>query len=110
MRQNLKNISKFATSLPRGVMLDTRDKLYFLPSENLENSLRIRSNGKMDTVYTPDSSMFGPHTQVCRRIYVFGCELNFILIATGIPEPSDENVRRLTLCVPSGSEHNTVKK
>lgn len=98
MSLNLKKICKFASLHPYDVNQYGKRLFILSQSENLENSL---SNGDGFKAFSPVSCMSCCHSEMlCRLIYKYGCELKFILIATGIPEPSDENVRRLTLCVP----------
>ena len=63
--------------------------LSFDPSENLENS---RSMGKDLKAVPPVGYISCEHSANAAKVYSFGCELNFILYATGIPEPSDKEL------------------
>ena len=70
--------------------------LSFDPSENLENSC---SMGKGLKAVPPVGYISCEHSANAAKVYSFGCELNFILYATGIPEPSDEECQEAhTLC------------
>ena len=70
--------------------------LSFDPSENLENSC---SMGKGLKAVSPVEYISCKYSANAAKVYSFGCELNFILFATGIPEPSDEECQEAhTLC------------
>ena len=58
----------------------------FCLSENLENSCSKATHLK---AHPPVGSISTLRRKDEVRIYLYGCELNFILFATGIPEPSD---------------------
>ena len=66
------------------------------PSENPENSC---SMGKGLKAASPVGYISCRHSANAAKVCSFGCELNFILFATGIPEPSDEECQEAhTLC------------
>ena len=70
--------------------------LSFGPSENLENSCSMGTSLK---AVPPVGYISCTHSVNVARISPLGCELNFILFATGIPEPSDEECQEAhTLC------------
>lgn len=96
MRQNLKKNCKFATLHPYDVNHFGKKVLVISQSENLENS---QSNGDRCKAFSPVNCMSCCQSEKLWRIYKYGCEPIFILIASGVPEPSDEDVRGLTLCV-----------
>ena len=65
------------------------EKFRFYPSENLENS---RSMGASLRAVPPAGYISYAHSVNAARISTLGCGLNFILYATGIPEPSDKGL------------------
>ena len=65
------------------------EQFRFCPSENLENS---RSMGTSLKAVPPVWYISCTHSANAVRILSLGCGLNFILYATGIPEPSDKEL------------------
>ena len=69
--------------------------LSLCPSENLENSRSMDTGLKV----VPPVRYIYAHSSNVANEYSFGCGLNFILYATGIPEPSDKDcLKAHTLC------------
>ena len=65
------------------------EQFRFCPSENLENS---RSMGTSLKAVPPVGYISCTHSANAAWILSLGCGLNFILYATGIPEPSDKEL------------------
>ena len=90
---------KFA-SQPACGLRHRGEQSYFCPSENLENSYTKVKSGEAQP---PVDSISTLRRKDEVSIYIYGCELNFILFGTGIPEPSDEECQEgshfVSLCV-----------
>ena len=87
------------------------EQFRFCPSENLENS---RSMGASLRAVPPVGYISCTHSADAVRILSLGCELNFILYATGIPEPSDkelsEGSHSLSVCENSKLKYLCFQK
>ena len=88
MEQLSKIIPIFEVSFVNNIRLHRGERLSFNPSENLENSMRMGKKFEgcfsCSSIYQAYSAMEFAHVNSCR------CELIFILIFAGIPEPSDK--------------------